>query len=309
MKGSNFKNLNSEVNFKLDKKYEAKLFSHLGVLSNILSRVSVYSVNEETIDKIYPPEKRKTLNMDCVKEILTLKRFEKEAIEELVNAIERCFQESEEYFQVVGLYIPYLLNSSKCTFKDKISFPAIFICPERCISWGQKLNIPAEFVFIKVLYHELSHALLDTYPKSNQNVYKTWWGKLIEESLANLITITRFKSNYDIAYATKIINSQPVEYRGCFVLKEYYLLWGSSLDIKPPALKHLEGFKNIFELSQKIEGLSTLKGVIANILLSQVFTYKPQNLINLWKEYKENPHKKDLEKFLKVLALEVLKYL
>ena len=308
MRESIFKNLNSEVNFKLDKKHEAKFYSNLGILSNVLSKVSVYLVNEETIDKIYPPEKKKTLNMDCVKEILTSGRFEKESPEELVNAMEKCLQESKEYFQAAGLYIPSL-NLPVNIFKDETNFPAIFICPERCISWAQKLNIPTQFMFIKVLYHELSHAFLDAYPKTNQNVYKTWWGNLIEESLANLITLTRFENESDKAYVTKIITSQPVEYRGCFVLKDFFLVWGGSPDIEPPVLKHLQGFKNIFELSQKIEGLSVLKEVIVSTILSKVSACKPQNLIKLWKEYKENSYKKDLEKFFKVLALEVLKYL
>jgi len=105
--------------------------------------------------------------------------------------------------------------------------PAVFICPERCVEWGKKTDIPSEFVFIFMLYHEYAHAFMDEDTGNqhfrNMAVIGPSLYKGIEESLANLIVLTRFKTTKDKARAHLLILNQPLEYQGALFLNDRYL--------------------------------------------------------------------------------------
>ena len=64
-----FSNIDSNIDFKLSPKLINKFYTLAGILNNALSKVNIYLVNENTMDKIYPSEKRLTLNKVCLKEL------------------------------------------------------------------------------------------------------------------------------------------------------------------------------------------------------------------------------------------------
>ena len=166
---------------------------------------------------------------------------------------------------------------------------------------GKNLNISPQFVFIKVLFHELSHAYLDVPRLRATDYYKTWWGKIIEESLANAITLSRFKSYADIANAVRLINNQPIEYRGCYLLvdKDKKNFWDSFLI----SLYHLCTKKRII-----IDFDDFIRYLMHRYPWLYYWIDKYPLYISLWKiwkDYKQRPDNK-LEVFLKRIAVSIL---
>ena len=153
----------------------------------------IITVNENTMDKLCPPEE--SLNPNCVKEIMLLlkreaEKYDKFSIERINDMLSRC----KSNYNAVACY------------KDR----KIYICPERI--W--KHNNP-EDVFKFVLIHELTHAYLDSpNHKHRSNKFPDYY-KVIEESLCNAVAY------YHISDRNKILdflNSQPAEYQG-------YVFW------------------------------------------------------------------------------------
>jgi len=145
------KNLDSTKTKKIKYKKQ-KILALSGVLAEVIRKVPVYLVNPDTMDKLYPPEKRLLLDEECIKEIFSSERWHEGEDEDL---LERCLRKSRKMI-AVGLYMREVPDEF-----GELDEPAVFICPERCISWGDKTGVPHEFVFTKVLFHEFAHAYLD----------------------------------------------------------------------------------------------------------------------------------------------------
>ena len=271
-------NLNSGQTIKFDK---TKVLALAGVLSEKMKEVPTYLVDKDTIDRIYPPEKRKHLDEKRVKDIL--KNNQQKSVDELDKMLEECQRETKKI--VVGVYVKNVPDWLKSSF-DGIVEPAVFICPERCVEWGNKLGVTPSFVFTKVLFHEYGHAFLDT-DGATINYYDTWWGKVIEESLANYIAFTRFRSSLDRANATKLIGDQPIEYRGCWFFDEGYPF----LVVKNIILRYSYTLLGTRGIGTKIETLRKI---------SLLFPF--------WRKYKYSGDKND-EFAFKNLALHILDFL
>ncbi len=247
----------SNLNSSQDIAYkEDKTVALSGILADAMKRVPVYLVDEETMDKFYPPQKRRLLNEECIKELL----YSEELREIPEEVLERCFREAVGKMVAVGLYLKDVPDDLREEIYEE---PVILICPERCVDWGSKTGVPAEFVFTKVLFHEVAHAYLDVKRVRNR-YYDTWWGKVIEESFANYITLTRFKSYSDRSKAIKLIVEQPLEYKGSLVLEE------KLLDLLPPLLS-----RNI-----------VLPFIIERMVYGVELIHSRRGLFSLWKEFK-----------------------
>jgi hypothetical protein len=64
----------------------------------------------------------------------------------------------------------------------------------------------------KVYYHELAHGLMDT-AGLLPDPYGESWGRVVEESLANLVAFRRFQGQ-EALWVAALIREQPPEYRG-----------------------------------------------------------------------------------------------
>jgi hypothetical protein len=90
--------------------------------------------------------------------------------------------------------------------------PAIFLCPERILAWAGRAGVPGEVAVDKVYCHELAHGLMDT-AGLLQDPYGESWGRVVEESLANLVAFRRFQGA-EALWVARMIRKQPPEYRG-----------------------------------------------------------------------------------------------
>ena len=264
----NITNLDSNVTVDLDFRDLDRIISNLGILST-KANTPIYLVNPETMDTLYPPEKTMLLDEECVKKQLedllenyflyeddffdkfdnfsfkSHKKRNKNQDEKEKDDISECQRKMTPDLNVaVGLY--------KRDYKDS---PAVFITPERCKTWGKDLKVPFMMIFEMVLYHELAHAYLDNRIKRRNIVYyDTWWGKFLEESFANAMALRRFNGFYgrEKASAVKIVNSQPMEYRGALVLMnnehkymypEYYANWRTFSGVHHRVSRHIRDLK------------------------------------------------------------------
>ncbi len=246
-------NLNSsqEIAYKED-----KIVALSGILADTMKRVPVYLVNEETMDEFYPPQKRVLLNEECARELFHSGELRRTPVE----ALEKCLRKTVGSMVAVGLYLKDVPDD----LQEEIYWgPLILICPERCVEWGTKTEVPPEFVFTKVLFHEFAHAYLDVNRVRNY-YYDTWWGKVIEESLANYIALTRFKSYSDRSKAIRLIVEQPLEYKGSLVFEE------KLLDLLPPLLS-----RNI-----------VLPFIIEHIIYGVELIHSKKSIFSLWKRFK-----------------------
>jgi len=300
---------------------EDKIIALSGILSVKMKKVPVYLVNEQTMDRLYPPQKRILLDEECLKEFLN-RREEGINEENLEEVFDKCSRETKSKAIAVGLYMRNIPDWLYNQFND-LKEPAIFICPERCISWGNSLNIPAGFVFTKVLFHEYAHAYLDV--NRGSDYYNTSWGKIIEESLANYIAYSRFKSNKDKANVIKLISDQPLEYRGSLVLTEDHKLMPFCIPfwkIRDWDWRYIvENWRYIVEkirerdwwywrdLADELYYLYRKYGILGIPPFVGILPYGfIPNLPQIWKEYKKSNDKR-LEWFLKHLALDLVKSL
>lgn len=93
--------------------------------------------------------------------------------------------------------------------------PAIFLCPERIVSWASREGVSPHLVADKVYYHELAHALMDTGPTP----YGELWGCVVEEGLANWVTFHRFRGK-EARLVQRLIQGQPAEYQTYLAVEE-----------------------------------------------------------------------------------------
>lgn len=275
-------------------------------IAKTAAKIPVYLVNEQQMDYLYPPELRKALDPECLIRIFD----ESPDIEEnpdKLDMLEDICNSWDKYCVVVavGLYLKLrgygqserqkvidLGDNGICDPVARDSFlsehnPSVFLCPERVINWAGRAGIPSDLVLAKVYYHELGHAFMDTL-KKGPNPYSKLWGRVIEESLANLIAVKQFKGKEAILIH-RLIKDQPAEYRGYAVLENNLLF-----PFDPKLLKFMSLREFHYYLEDVIEHFSWLIRRIPPPLLNLIHpllilpdTAGNKN-IQLWRELKRN---------------------
>jgi len=192
-------------------------------------RIPVFLLNEEQMDILYPPRYKRAFNPEELKRLLKDRDFD-------IDRIDRYDWNTYAKIVTVGLYIssPSLPSEQEVLEKsDGVEVtpeaedaylhqggPRIYICGERVVNWADRIGCPPEIVLDKVYYHELGHAVMDTYegPSSNNPYYENW-GRTIEECAANHIAYSCF-SGREARFVQKIISTQPAEYLGYLGLRQ-----------------------------------------------------------------------------------------
>lgn len=200
----------------LAKDTEIYIAAHLGYLSSVFSDVNRFLVSPQTMDKLYPPRKRYSLDGECTEGILKEHRFIENIEYFWFRWIERCIRETN-LIVAVGLYLPKIPSDIAQKLKIQENKRSIFICPERVHSWSVKvsealkLNIKTteKYIATVVTLHELAHAYMDGGKQKG-----AFYEKVIEESLANAVAYDllalNIKNRAILRYA---ISLQPLEYR------------------------------------------------------------------------------------------------
>jgi len=273
----NIVNLDSSVNVCISRKKIDKIYTDLKIISPLLQKIPVYLVKESTMDKLYPLEKRLTLSKNCIKRVMNRVYEEFEAIEitedeflnKVDNFVEECLRERIGNHSIVGLYLSYIPDEIIEEFQIK-QMPSVFICVERCVEWAGVKNVEADIVFRKVLYHEFAHAYMDS---GNYTYYKTWWGKVIEESIANFITLTRFTEKEEQGQVIQLILDQPLEYIGGLVMLD-----------KPLGVHAVKFLNKIYEYLYYNDILPYRPWIKYSHMLFNALEILPA----IWKEWKES---------------------
>ena len=113
-------NLNSKVPALGKMISPVRIVSRLGILTSIAPRIPVYLIDETTMDRIYPPEKRRLFDEERLKRVIHDTREdypvddEKDiAVGVLDDRMESCRKETEitAYFVAVGIYVRHVPNN------------------------------------------------------------------------------------------------------------------------------------------------------------------------------------------------------
>ncbi len=211
-------------------------------MMNLAVRIPVYLVNEAQMDRLYPPERRRFFPEEPLRRRLRELRERKPLDDEdpfaPLEDLDRWGEDLRNWNRVkdvvaVGLYVRgSAMGAQGRDFRQEVlrlgeeeartegaeeafldhEGPVIFLCPERVVGWAEEKGVRVALVQDKVYYHELGHALMDTadpYP----DPYGESWGRVVEESLANLVAWRRFRGQ-EAAWVARLIQDQPPEYRG-----------------------------------------------------------------------------------------------
>jgi len=137
------------------------------------------------------------------------------------------------YQPAQGLYIDSLTESNHADLVKAftkagkpVALPAIgssviFVCPNRC-AVSASLIIPTTFnasnatdlVIAQTTLHETIHGYLRT----PQTRYDTAWGKILEESLCNSLSVRNFTDRESTSSLNDLLADEPLEYRS-------YIYW------------------------------------------------------------------------------------
>jgi hypothetical protein len=203
-------------------------------LAALAVRLPVYLVSEAQMDRLYPPKRRRFFPEDRLRERLRgLRERDLEEDEDPFAPLRDLEVEDGEAWRrqamlvAAGLYlrrlgpgpkgdVPHLAArepapEALAAFADEEG-PAIFLCPERILAWAGRAGVPGEVAVDKVYYHELAHGLMDT-AGLLPDPYGESWGRVVEESLANLMAFRRFQGR-EALWVAALIREQPPEYRG-----------------------------------------------------------------------------------------------
>jgi hypothetical protein len=246
----------------------------------------IFLVDKMVMDIIYPPKKKSGI-LDSLDFLLS---------DEIAD---KPYNENELYTILLGVHIlnfnisnynlpakisdelAFLLNKGKNPITE-----VIFVCPERILNASQKTSQKPqafEIIFKVVCLHEIAHGYMAQVYHSDKiknNWYSKWWGKLIEESFANLISwhLLRVLNNNNKKIAEDFMNSQPVEYRS-------YNFWRDSIKMYPEVsmiisswLNGIRPFEsNWFYEFEPVFKNTNLKLVDYNNLKSEAFTLNFEN--------------------------------
>ncbi|WP_347240208.1 hypothetical protein [Thermus sp.] len=205
-------------------------------LVDLAVRLPVFLVSEAQMDHLYPPERRRFFPERPLRERLRAlrERGPGEEGEDPFAPLEDLERGEDLWGGVkevvaVGLYVReaperpvkervlHLGEEGARTGEEEEAYldhagPAVYLCPERVVAWADREGVPVPLVQDTVYYHELGHALMDTadfFP----DPYQESWGRVVEESLANLVAFRRFRGR-EAARVARLIRDQPPEYRG-----------------------------------------------------------------------------------------------
>jgi len=210
-------------------------FSRLGHFVHVARRVPAYLTDPELMDKLYPPHKLMSLDLECVRSTLgglqEMREGGENYLEEAWDKLGECRREIDrnQFFVAVGVYYSDCSRAARiCPEHGNLlsrGGPAIFITPERVESWVQGMKAKQHFktLFAQIYYHELCHALVD----DRSSKYKSDWGKVVEESICNAVAFSRFRTDPERAFLTKAITEQPTEYLGYTYFSDGF--WGGPL--------------------------------------------------------------------------------
>ncbi len=200
--------------------------------------IPVYLASRKQMDRLAPPGRFCYLDPEQVAQwARRLRQLRKEQDQKLdrkpLEGLDPQCDGPYRDFVAAGLYVPQppsakdwndVLNladpgtSPSPEAHHPPSGPAIFLCPERILDWADETGLSRELILDQLYYHELGHALMDT----GVTPYNELWGRIIEESLANWITFSRFEGQ-EAVWIQRIIKGEPAEYRGYAHLEEALL--------------------------------------------------------------------------------------
>jgi hypothetical protein len=194
----------------------------------------VYLVNPAQMDRLYPPERRRTFcDPERVRRALRDLRSRGEEGERGRRLLWEALRDGSEcdlfrHTVAVGLYMGSMRGVSKGSILglgdpghqdpgappafQADPGPAIFLCPERIVDWGAREGVSTALVQDQFYYHELAHALMDT-ADTAPDPYQEPWGLVVEESLANWVAASRFQGSEALA-VHRLIKGQPPKYLG-----------------------------------------------------------------------------------------------
>lgn len=197
----------------------------------------VFLVNEAQMDYLYPPERRRAIDPECLRD--KLKSLDPHEDQDPLEELEECRNSWDRYSVVVaaGLYIrlkgynskkrqdvldlgarEYMGSEASMAFFNEFG-AAVVLCPERILNWAKNSQVPPDLLLDNVYYHELGHAYMDTL-NGGPDPYNELWGRTVEESLANWIALKLFKDS-EAVFVHRLILGEPAEYRGCTAVGEH----------------------------------------------------------------------------------------
>jgi hypothetical protein len=208
-------------------------------LMSLAVNIPVYLVNTKQMDYLCPPGGRRFFSKEKLRELfqklsqdLRERRNDlpkrDDLLDDFLNDPWEPFLQLERdlVYVCVGLYVRGLNSEQKETVlaltaknpnpKAKSAFldhkgSAIFLCPERVVEWAKEKGVPTYLVQDMVYYHELGHAFMDT--GSSPDSHNEGWGRVVEESLANLVAWQCFRGS-EAANVARLIQDEPYEYHG-----------------------------------------------------------------------------------------------
>ncbi len=216
-----------------------RLCSTTGPTLTALTHTPVYWVSPALMDELYEPWRNALLAADCIEKALERmgnnerKRSDEDSIipeiERFWKMLEECCGGKERVYRpAAGVYVASIQQSVLSSIKKSrkahgvlnkapsVGEPAIFVCPERCIARIQGILDTSltraqaiECAIAQTVFHELQHAWFKTDP----SIYRTFWGRLIEESLCEWASFSLFEAREERALLNRIMCDTPVEYR------------------------------------------------------------------------------------------------
>ncbi|GAA5335991.1 hypothetical protein YIM730264_20140 [Thermus hydrothermalis] len=197
-------------------------------------QIPVFLVNRRQMDYLNPPERMRFLHPEAVRRWAEERRRRREEDEgEPLQGLDVAPWDSYQEVVAVGLYVAQLDGAQKQELlrlaegdpEEEVlrrhNGPAIFLCPERILSWAGREGVNPNLVLDKVYYHELGHALMDTGPTP----YGELWGRIVEESLANWVAYRRFQGQ-EARWVQRLIQGEPAEYQGYLAVEEGFVFLG-----------------------------------------------------------------------------------
>lgn len=230
-------NLGSREGARLDFGRKALWRRLTAPLAALAAHLPVYLVSEAQMDHLYPPERRRFFQEEKLRKRLQEVRAQEREREDGEDDPFAPFQDLDyadpdtwgrvSVVVAAGLYVRSLDPGRKGgiaglaaqdpepgaveAFKTEEG-PAIFLCPERILAWAQDVRVPEDLALDKVYCHELGHAYMDT-ADLHPDPYESPWGRVVEESLANLVAFQCFQGA-EALWVARMIRKQPPEYRG-----------------------------------------------------------------------------------------------
>jgi len=213
-----------------------------------LARTPVYWISPNLMDQLYDPWRYSLLSEDCVRRAMeeqeknkdgraVIEDTEDDNAERFIAELERFWKDLEEcsksmvrvHTPALGVYIRKITKEAvkavgsarrgqgKLRQAPKEDEVAIFVCPERCRDRIDAVEVTSlshvqavECSVAQVVFHELRHSWFNT----DYAIYSTPWGRLIEESLCEWVSVTHFESMQEASLIYQLLEpDRGFEYR------------------------------------------------------------------------------------------------